>query len=47
MGDKTHDYEKHAGDYADLGMEGTQYLAFRDISSLIQDHAGSISSVLD
>ncbi len=47
MGDKTHDYENHAGDYAELGMEGTQYLAFRDIPTLIRDHAGSIISVLD
>jgi len=42
MGDKTHDYEKHAGDYAELGMEGTQYLAFRDIPMLIGESAGSI-----
>jgi SAM-dependent methyltransferase len=44
---KTHDYEKHAGEYAELGMEGTQYLAFRDISMLIREYAGSISSALD
>ncbi|MFZ8999171.1 MAG: class I SAM-dependent methyltransferase [Ilumatobacteraceae bacterium] len=47
MPDKTHDYEQHAGDYAELGMEGTQYLAFRDIPMLIQDHAGSVTTVLD
>jgi len=47
MGDKTHDYEKHAGDYAELGMEGTQYLAFRDIPMLIGESAGSIESALD
>ena len=44
---KTHDYEKHAGEYADLGMEGTQYLAFRDIPVLIREHAGSVESALD
>ncbi len=44
---KTHDYEEHAGEYAELGMEGTQYLAFRDIPMLIQEHAGSIKSALD
>ena len=32
MSNKTHDYEKHAGEYAELEMQGTQYLAFRDIS---------------
>jgi ubiquinone/menaquinone biosynthesis C-methylase UbiE len=47
MGSKTHDYEKHAGEYADLGMEGTQYLAFRDIPMLIREHAGSVESALD
>ncbi len=44
---KTHDYEKHAGEYAELEMEGTQYLAFRDIFMLIREYAGSISSALD
>ena len=48
MGSRTHDYEKHAGDYADLGMEGTQYLAFRDIPMLIREHAaGPVESALD
>ena len=47
MSIKTHDYEKHAGEYADLGMEGTQYLAFRDIPMLLREYAGSIASVLD
>jgi SAM-dependent methyltransferase len=47
MGSKTHDYETHAGEYADLGMEGTQYLAFRDIPMLIREHAGSVESALD
>src|SRR6478672_10759794 len=44
---KTHDYEKHAGEYAELGMEGKQYLAFRDIPMLIREYAGAIASVLD
>ena len=44
---RTHDYEKHAGEYAELGMEGTQYLAFRDISMLIREYAGPIASALD
>lgn len=47
MSIKTHDYEKHAGEYAELGMEGTQYLAFRDIPMLIREYAGSIASALD
>jgi SAM-dependent methyltransferase len=47
MSIKTHDYEKHAGEYADLEMQGTQYLAFRDIPMLIREYAGSIASVLD
>lgn len=47
MDGKTHDYEKHAGDYAELGMEGTQYLAFRDIPMLIAESAGSVGSALD
>lgn len=47
MSNKTHDYEKHAGEFAELEMQGTQYLAFRDISSLIAEHAGSVASVLD
>ena len=47
MSIKTHDYGKHAGEYAELGMEGTQYLAFRDIPILIQEYAGSITSALD
>jgi SAM-dependent methyltransferase len=44
---KTHDYAKQAGEYAELGMEGTQYLAFRDVPALIQEYSTSISSVLD
>ncbi len=47
MSVKTHDYEKYAGDFAELEMQGTQYLAFRDIPTLIRDHAGSVASVLD
>lgn len=44
---KTHDYERHAGEYAALEMEGTQFLAFRDIPTLIREYAGSITSALD
>ena len=47
MSIKTHDYEKHAGAFADLEMQGTQYLAFRDIPRLIDEHAGPVASVLD
>lgn len=47
MSIKTHDYEKQAGAYAELEMQGTQYLAFRDIPLLIREYAGSIESVLD
>jgi SAM-dependent methyltransferase len=47
VSEKTHDYEKHAGDYADLGLEGTQYLAFRDIPALVREHAGPVTSALD
>jgi ubiquinone/menaquinone biosynthesis C-methylase UbiE len=31
----THDYEKFAGEYAGFGIEGTNYLAFRDIPAVI------------
>lgn len=47
MSVKTHDYEKQAGAFAELEMQGTQYLAFRDVPMLIREHAGSIASVLD
>ncbi len=47
MSFKTHDYEKHAGAFADLEMQGTQYLAFRDIPMLIREYAGPVASVLD
>lgn len=47
MNSKTHDYEKHAGAFADLEMQGTQYLAFRDIPTLITEYASSVASVLD
>lgn len=47
MSIKTHDYEKHAVEYAELEMQGTQYLAFRDIPMLIREYAGSVASVLD
>jgi ubiquinone/menaquinone biosynthesis C-methylase UbiE len=35
---KTHDYQTFASEYASLGIEGTQYLAFRDVPKLIQKH---------
>lgn len=47
MSIKTHDYEKHADAFADLEMQGTQYLAFRDIPMLIDEYASSVASVLD
>jgi len=47
MSIKTHDYENQAGLYAGLEMQGTQYLAFRDIPMLIREHAGPIGAVLD
>lgn len=47
MSIKTHDYETQAGAFAGLEMQGTQYLAFRDIPMLLREHAGSVSSVLD
>lgn len=36
MTTKTHDYEKFAAEYANLGIEGTYYLAFRDIPELLK-----------
>ncbi|MCY1127250.1 class I SAM-dependent methyltransferase [Frigidibacter sp. RF13] len=47
MSVKTHDYEKQAGAFAELEMQGTQYLAFRDIPTLIAKYAGAVESVLD
>jgi len=44
---KTHDYEKYAGEYAELGIEGTHYLAFRDIPELIREYGGSGRDTLD
>jgi ubiquinone/menaquinone biosynthesis C-methylase UbiE len=35
---KTHDYQKHAIEYSALGIEGTYYLAFRDIPELLKKH---------
>jgi len=35
---KTHDYKKYAGAYAQLGIEGTYYLAFRDIPELLNKY---------
>jgi hypothetical protein len=46
MSIKTHDYETQAGAFAGLEMQGTHYLAFRDIPMLIREYAGSIASVL-
>jgi len=43
---KTHDYDKHASEYAELGIDDTNYLAFRDIPQLIQKHAKG-SAALD
>lgn len=39
MKNKTHDYKKYAGEYSQLGIDGTYYLAFRDIPELLQKHA--------
>lgn len=36
---RRHDYAKYAADYAKLGFEGTYYLAFRDIPTLLEKHA--------
>lgn len=47
MSSKTHDYEQQAGEYADLGLAGTQLLAFRDIETLLETYAGPITSALD
>lgn len=35
---KRHDYDKHAPEFAELDIEGTYYLAFRDIPELVQKH---------
>ena len=35
---KHHDYDKHSSEYAQLGIEGTSYLAFRDIPELLQKY---------
>jgi SAM-dependent methyltransferase len=35
---KTHDYERFAMEYAGLGIEGTYYLAFRDVPALLGRH---------
>lgn len=34
---KTHDCGKHASKYAELSIDDTNYLAFRDIPRLIQN----------
>jgi SAM-dependent methyltransferase len=43
---KTHDYGKHAGEYADFSIDDTNYLAFRDIPQLIRKYAKG-STALD
>ena len=42
---KTHDYGKYAPTYAELGMDGPNYLAFRDIPKLIQKHAKGMEAL--
>src|SRR5258705_6743882 len=42
---KTHDYGKHASKYAELGIDDTNYLAFRDIPQLIQKHAKGLAAL--
>ena len=42
---KTHDYDKHASKYAELGIDDTNYLAFRDIPQLIQKHANGLAAL--
>jgi WD40 repeat protein/SAM-dependent methyltransferase len=34
----THDYAKYAGEYSTLGFNGTYYLGFRDIPTLLEKH---------
>lgn len=34
----THDYKKHAAEYSELGIDGTYYLAFRDIPELVKKY---------
>ena len=42
---KTHDYGKYASTYAELGIDDTNYLAFRDIPQLIQKHAKGVAAL--
>jgi ubiquinone/menaquinone biosynthesis C-methylase UbiE len=42
---RTHDYGKHASAYAELGIDNTNYLAFRDIPQLIQKHAKGLETL--
>jgi ubiquinone/menaquinone biosynthesis C-methylase UbiE len=42
---KTHDYDKLASQYAELGIDDTNYLAFRDIPQLIQKHAKGMDAL--
>nr|BFE68936.1 NB-ARC domain-containing protein [Actinoplanes digitatis] len=42
---KTHDYAKFAGSYSTLGLDGTFYLAFRDIPELLARHGGGTAAL--
>lgn len=44
---KTHDYSKYASNYADLGMTGSYYMAFKDIPFLLEEYANDDAKVLD
>jgi len=44
---KTHDYAIYSKDYAKLGLTGTYYLEFRDISMLLKAYADGKKTVLD
>ncbi len=43
---KHHDYDKHAPEYTQFGIEGTPYLGFRDIPELLQKY-GNEKKALD
>jgi len=42
---KTHDYGKYSPTYAELGVDGPNYLAFRDVPKLIQKHAKGMEAL--
>lgn len=44
---KAHDYSKYSAKYAELGIEGTYYLEFRDIPTLFKRNVKSGNTVLD